>query len=85
MPEARDAAPRSASRRHDAAELAKQEGLPVEIVEDLYESNLADLGKEARVRDFLPVLVENRVRRELRRKKRREAAPGKEPSSAPPS
>jgi len=85
MPEARDAAPRPDSRRHDAAELAKQEGLPVEIVEDLYESSLADLGKEARVRDFLPVLVENRVRRELRRKKRREAAPGKEPSSAPPS
>lgn len=70
MAEAQETPPRRATLRQDAEALAKQEGLPLDVVEGLYESSLADLGKEARVRDFLPVLVENRVRREIRRKKR---------------
>jgi hypothetical protein len=78
MPEQQDAAPEpAASVRQDAAALAKEEGFPLEVVEGLYESVLAELGQNARVREFLPVVVINRVRRELRRRKRKDAAPGR--------
>jgi len=52
--------------RHDASVLAKEEGFPLEVVESLYESVLAELRPTARVREFLPVVVANRVRKELR-------------------
>ena len=61
------------SLRHDASVLAKEEGFPLEVVESLYESVLGELQRTARVREFLPVVVANRVRKELRRRKGRES------------
>ena len=61
------------SLRHDASVLAKEEGFPIEVVESHYESVLAELRPTARVREFLPVVVANRVRKELRSRKGRDS------------
>jgi len=43
---------------------------PVEEVQSLYESELASLGRGARVRDFLSVLASRQVRLSLRQRGR---------------
>jgi hypothetical protein len=47
-------------------EIAQQSGLPEQKVAQFYEEELARLKQHARVKDFLPVLLQRMVRENLR-------------------
>jgi hypothetical protein len=54
----------AAKRQHAAAihMLASASGLPVDSVRQLYENESKTLTQQARIRDFLPVIVVRRVK-----------------------
>lgn len=55
-------------------ELASASGVPVEIVERLYATEIERLTRGARIKEFVPVLAANNVRRQLRDLRHRRAA-----------
>jgi len=68
------------SRRGMSAQIsgiATEEGVSIEMVEELYRRELERLGIGARIVDFLPVLAVNNLKRQLRdrRQKKRSGAP----------
>lgn len=69
--------PRNASRESAAlversrlAEIAALYCVPVEVAESVYQFELGSLLAEARIRTFLPIIAQRRVREVLRRRQR---------------
>jgi uncharacterized protein DUF3562 len=60
--------------RKNAEQLAREEGVSIDVVEPIYVAELAQVGQSARIREFVPVLVANRVKRALRRIKQETAS-----------
>jgi hypothetical protein len=57
---------RSTNHRAAMELLAKESAAPIDQVQTLYEAELSRLEAEARIKSFVPVLVNRRVRAALR-------------------
>jgi hypothetical protein len=56
------------------SEFASESGVAFDIVERLYGTELARLARDAHIREYVPVLAANNVRRHLRALRDRRAA-----------
>ena len=63
------AAPKIGTLLPEIRQLAAQEGLPVELIQQLYAAELERLRASARIPDFVPILATNRLKRRLRERR----------------